>query len=104
MQLFNPVYRKIEADLRQQIHDGVWRQGVALPSRRELAGRYSVETSTIQKAIRALLARIMHVEIKTPTVCILDGLQYVSLPLRHVGGAERFNLDSVLICALENDR
>ena len=50
------------------------------------------------------LARIMHVEIKTPTVCILDGLQYVSLPLRHVGGAERLNLDSVLICALENDR
>jgi len=54
--------------------------------------------------VACYLARIMHVEIKTPTVCILDGLQYVSLPLRHVGGAERLNLDSVLICALENDR
>ena len=67
---------------------------------------YSVEegTGSFAQNVACYLARIMHVEIKTPTVCILDGLQYVSLPLRHVGGAERLNLDSVLICALENDR
>jgi len=49
-------YRRVEAELRNQIGTGQWQIGAMLPSRRDLARQYSVSLVTLDRAIGPLLA------------------------------------------------
>ncbi|MDR3709385.1 MAG: GntR family transcriptional regulator [Capsulimonadaceae bacterium] len=54
--LTQPVYQRIEADLRERIAQGAWLTGAALPSRSSLAKEYGVGLATLERAIAPLLA------------------------------------------------
>jgi GntR family transcriptional regulator, transcriptional repressor for pyruvate dehydrogenase complex len=52
-----PVLRpreQVEAQLRQAIHDGVFRHGDRLPSEMELTAQFSVSRTTVRDALRSL--------------------------------------------------
>jgi DNA-binding LacI/PurR family transcriptional regulator len=51
-----PMYKQIEADLREKVREGVWTPGAMLPSRKTLADQYQVDLRTLQSAIVHLLA------------------------------------------------
>ncbi|MBC7809367.1 MAG: substrate-binding domain-containing protein [Akkermansiaceae bacterium] len=51
-----PAYRRIERDLRQRLRKGEWNVGAVLPSRQMLARGYSVDLSTVQKAVATMLS------------------------------------------------
>ena len=50
-----PIYRRIEQDMRSRVHDGHWRAGMMIPSRKALATEYGADLRTVQRAIAALL-------------------------------------------------
>jgi DNA-binding LacI/PurR family transcriptional regulator/DNA-binding transcriptional regulator YhcF (GntR family) len=54
--LTQPVYQRIEADLRHRIATGAWSVGAPLPSRAALAKEYGVGLATLERAISGLLA------------------------------------------------
>lgn len=49
-----PIYARIEADLRQGIAEGRWRVGNRLPSEYELRHRYGVSRMTVRQALERL--------------------------------------------------
>lgn len=51
-----PVYQRIERDLRDRIDTGAWASGAALPSRAALAREYGVGLATLERAVAAMLA------------------------------------------------
>lgn len=55
MPAFTPMYRRIIADLKQQIDRGQLPPGRKLPSTRELAEHYGVSRGTVRDAINRLL-------------------------------------------------
>ncbi len=54
--LAQPVYQRIEADLRDRIRVGAWTVGAPLPSRSALAKEYGVGLATLERAVAELLA------------------------------------------------
>ena len=54
--MYSPLYKRIEKDLRDRVQGGRWPAGTMLPSRKSLAKEYGVDMRTIQRAIGDLLA------------------------------------------------
>ncbi|HEY3332742.1 MAG TPA: GntR family transcriptional regulator [Capsulimonadaceae bacterium] len=55
-ELTNPVYQRIESDLRKKVESGEWQAGMMIPGRHRLSAEYDVHQRTIDRAIRALVA------------------------------------------------
>lgn len=51
-----PLYRRIEADLRDRIRTGTLRPGVQVPTEPELMAEYGVSRATVRQALAGLLA------------------------------------------------
>jgi GntR family transcriptional regulator len=51
-----PLYRRIEADLRDRIRTGTLRPGVQVPTEPELMAEYRVSRATVRQALAGLLA------------------------------------------------
>ena len=53
---FSPLYQQIKALITQDLQNGVWKPGEAIPSELDLAGRFKVSQGTVRKAIDELAA------------------------------------------------
>ncbi len=53
---FSPLYQQIKSLILQNLQEGQWRPGEAIPSEMELASRFRVSQGTVRKAIDELAA------------------------------------------------
>ena len=68
-----PVYRDLQKELRKRIHQGHWRKGAMIPSRRALADEFQVSIPTVQKAVADMVAEgILRVNAKRGTYVFGD--------------------------------
>ena len=68
-----PVYRDLQKELRKRIHQGHWRKGALIPSRRALADEFQVSVPTVQKAVADMVAEgILRVNAKRGTYVFGD--------------------------------
>jgi GntR family transcriptional regulator len=51
-----PLYRQIEAELRERIRNGALRPGAQVPTEPELMGEYGVSRATVRQALAGLIA------------------------------------------------
>ena len=68
-----PVYRDLQKELRKRIHQGHWRKGAMIPSRRALADEFQVSIPTVQKAVADMVAEgLLRVNAKRGTYVFGD--------------------------------
>ena len=68
-----PVYRDLQRELKKRIHQGHWRKGALIPSRRALADEFQVSVPTVQKAVANMVAEgILRVNAKRGTYVFGD--------------------------------